>query len=151
VLAIVVCVKEWHHVHVKAGCTLMKLGSGSGSQLSPSSLLPHQCTTHKCLAFSPTTQPTFLTWPKRNVTGVMALTIRVGYHYYTFQKHHVISLHFLRNGSEGRSLLLYIPKTSIYFHYFSQKRSFHEYCESGPRILNDWRRKMTLRETIDPI
>jgi hypothetical protein len=69
--------------------------------------------------------------------GVTVLAVWAGYCYYTFQERCVISLYFLRNDSAGRSLLLYIPKISIYLHCFSQKRSFHEYCGSGPRILND--------------
>jgi hypothetical protein len=51
--------------------------------------------------------------------GVTVLTVQAGYRCYTFQKYRVISLHFLGNDSAGRLLLLYIPKTSIYFHYFS--------------------------------
>jgi hypothetical protein len=61
------------------------------------------------------------------------------------------SLHFLGNNSAGRSLLLYIPETSIYFCYFSQKRSFYEYCRSGPRILDDWCGKTTLRNDMSNI
>jgi hypothetical protein len=125
----VVYLKEWRGVHVKAACTSINLSSGS-SCLSPSSLLPHlrnQRTTHKCLPFSPAIPPTFLTWPRCDVTGIKVHTVWAGYHYYTFQKHRLIPLHFLRNDSAGRSLLLYIPKTSIYFHYFSQTCSFCEY------------------------
>jgi hypothetical protein len=39
-----------------------------------------------------------------------------------------------------------IPKTSLDFHYFFQKRSFCKYCGLGPRILNDWRRKWHFEE-----
>jgi hypothetical protein len=59
---------------------------------------------------SPATPPTFLTWPRHGITGVTVLTVRAGYRYYTFQKHCMIWLHFIRNGSAGGSLLLYIPK-----------------------------------------
>jgi hypothetical protein len=108
----VVHIKEWYYVHVKAACTLIKLGSGSGSCSSHSSLLPlrhNQCTTHKCLPVSPAAPPIFLTWPKHGVTGVMVLIVQAGCHYYTFQNCSVISLHFLRD-IVGGSLLLYIPK-----------------------------------------
>jgi hypothetical protein len=135
-LADVMHVKECHCVHMKAAYSLIKLGSSSGSNLSPFSLLPHprdQGTTHKCLRFSPASPPTFLTWPRCGITGV---------------KHCMISLHFLRNYSASWSLLLYIPKTSIHFHYFSQKQLFHEYCGLEPWILNEWRRKMTLQGTM---
>jgi hypothetical protein len=123
-LASVMRIKEWHRVHVKAACTLMKLGSRSGSRSSPSLLLPHprdQHTTHKCLPFSPVSPPTFLTWLRHGIMGVSVLTVWAHYHYYTFQKHHLISSHFLSNNSADGSLLLYIPRTSIYFHCFSQK------------------------------
>jgi hypothetical protein len=106
-------VKEWHCVPAKAACTLIKHDSGLGSCLSLSSLLSHpcdQCTTHKCLPFSPTTPPTFLTWPRRGDTGVTVLRVWAGYSYYTFHTHCMISLHFLRNDSVVRSLLLYTPK-----------------------------------------
>jgi hypothetical protein len=81
-----------------------KLGSGSGSRSSPSSLLPHprdQCTTHKCIPFSPTASLTFLTFPRCGIMGVTVLTVGAGYRYYTFKKHCIISLHFLRNDSVG--------------------------------------------------
>jgi hypothetical protein len=82
--------------------------------LSSSSVLPRlhdQCTNHKCLPFSPFSPPTFLIWLRCGVTGITVRTVWAGCHYYTFQKHCVISLHFLRNDSADRSLLLYIPKT----------------------------------------
>jgi hypothetical protein len=85
-----VCTKERHCIHMKAACTLIKLSSGLVSRLSPSSLLPHsrkQCTTHKCLPFIPASPPTFLTWLRHSVTGIMVLTVWAGYHYYTFLKH----------------------------------------------------------------
>jgi hypothetical protein len=107
-------IKDWHRAHMKAVRRSIKPGSVSGPCSSHSSLLPHLCdqhTTHKCLPFSPAT-PTFLTWPRRGVTGVMVLTVRAGYSYYTHQKHSTISRHFLSNNSVGRSLLLYIPITS---------------------------------------
>jgi len=65
-----------------------KLGSGLGSRSSPSSLLPHpcnQCTTHRCLPFTPAAPPTFLTWLRQGVMAVMVLTRWAGYCYYTFQ------------------------------------------------------------------
>jgi hypothetical protein len=128
-LANVVREKEWHCIHTEAVCTLIKLGSCSGLHPSPSSLLPHlrdQHATHNCLPFSLAVPLLILTWPRRGITGVTALTVRAGYRYYTFQERCVISLHFLRNNSACWSLLLYIPKTSICIHYFSQKRSLHE-------------------------
>jgi hypothetical protein len=76
--------------------------------------------------------------------GVTVLTVWAGYRYYTFKK----TLHFRKNDSADRSLLLYIPETSIYFYYFSQKQSFCEYYEWGPRILNDWLGKTTLGGTV---
>jgi hypothetical protein len=45
--------------------TLIKLGYGLGSRLSPSSLFPHphnQCITHWCLPFIPAATTTFHTW-----------------------------------------------------------------------------------------
>jgi hypothetical protein len=87
-------------VHVKAARTSIKLGSGSGSHSSPSSLLPYprdQCTTHKCLPLSPTAPPTLLTWPSHGIMGVTVLTVRAGYCYYTFQKHRFTSTIFLSN------------------------------------------------------
>jgi hypothetical protein len=75
----------------------------------------------------PLLQPRYSTYirhfAKCAVTGVTVLTVRANYRYYAFQKHQVISLYFLRNNSSGRSLPLYIPKASIYFHCFSHKRS----------------------------
>jgi hypothetical protein len=80
--------------------------------------------------------------------GVTVLTVWAGYRYYTFQKHYMISLHFCKNDSVDRSLLLYIPETSVYFYCFSQKQSFCEYYEWGPRILSDWPGKTTLGGTV---
>jgi hypothetical protein len=59
------------------------------------------------------TQPISLADPLTFLTWLTVLTVRAGYRYFTFQKHCMSSLHFLRNSSAGRSLLLYIPKTSI--------------------------------------
>jgi hypothetical protein len=64
--------------------------------------------------------PPLYQWPRCGITGVTILTVQAGYGYCTFQKYGMISLHFLRNDSAGASLLLYISKTSIYFHHFSQ-------------------------------
>jgi hypothetical protein len=44
-----------------------------------------------------------------------------------------------------------ILKTSLYFQYFSQKRSFREYYGLGPRILNDWCGRTTFCKTMHPI
>jgi hypothetical protein len=139
-----VCIRDWHHVHVKAVRTSINLGCGSGLCWSSSLLLPHprnHCATHKCLPFSPASPTTFFTCPRRGITGVAVLRVQAGFHYYTFQKHLVISLHFLRNDSAGISLLLFIPKNII-------KWSFRVYRVSGPRILNDWRGKATLWGTM---
>jgi hypothetical protein len=119
-------IKKWHYVHAKAEFIWIK-GSGSGSCLSPSSLIPHprdQGTTQKYLLFNPATPPTFLSWPRHGVMAVTVLTVEAGCCYCPFRKHCMISLHFLRNYSAGRLLLLSILKTSVYFRYFSQKRSF---------------------------
>jgi hypothetical protein len=115
------CIKEWHRVHVKAACISIKLGSVSGSCSSPPSLLPHprdQRTTHKCHPFSPAAPPKFFTWLRCGIMCLLVLIVWAGYRYYTFQKNYMISLHFLRNDSVGWSLLPYISKTSVYFHYF---------------------------------
>jgi hypothetical protein len=104
---------------MKAVCTSIKLCTGSGSRSCPSSLLPHphdQHTTYKCHPFSPTPPATFLTWLRLGVRGVTVLTVLADYCYYTFKNIASKTLHFLRNDSVLRSLLLlYIPKTSLYF------------------------------------
>jgi hypothetical protein len=67
-------INEWNRVHAKAVCTSIKLGSGLGLGSPPCSLLPHphnQRTTHKCLPFSPATPPTFHTWLRHGIMGVM--------------------------------------------------------------------------------
>jgi hypothetical protein len=60
---------------------------GSGSRLSPSSLLPRPRNQRKPIKtpFSPVT-PTLLTRPRHGVTGVTVLTVQAGYRHYTFQK-----------------------------------------------------------------
>jgi hypothetical protein len=118
---------ERHYVNGKAACTLVKLGSGylviyvsgSGSSLSPSSLPPHprhQCITHKCLPFSPTSPPTFLTWLRRGDKGrydkaqvlhipktsrgfvkFSEMTVHLDHCYHTFQTHQFTFIIFLKN------------------------------------------------------
>jgi hypothetical protein len=115
-----------HCVHAaltisKAVCALIKFGSGSSSLRFPSSLLSHlhdQYTTYWCLPFTSAAPPTLLTWPRRGITAVILLTGMGRLLLLHFQNNHVISLHFLRNNSVGRSVLLYIPRTSLHLHNF---------------------------------
>jgi hypothetical protein len=134
-----------HHVHAaltvsKVVCGSIKLGCGLGSHSSPSSLPPpcDQHTTLRCLPFTPATPLTFFTWQRPGVTAVLVLTSTGSYCYYTLQNHHVFSLLFLRNNNVGRTPLLYIPKTPLYFcFFFYQKQPFQEYC--GVRTKNSER------------
>jgi hypothetical protein len=91
--------KRMASCNAKTACTLIKLDSGLGSCSSPSSLLPHprdQCATHKCLPFSPTAPPIFLTWLRCGIMGVTVLTVQAGYHYYTFKN--IMWFHYIFSG-----------------------------------------------------
>jgi len=112
-----------HHVHAaltvsKVVCGSIKLGCGLGSHSSPSSLPPpcDQHTTLRCLPFTPLT---FLTWLRPGVTAVMVLTSTGRLLLLYISKTSRDFTAFLRNVFEGGSLLLYVPKMSPYFCYFS--------------------------------
>jgi hypothetical protein len=125
-------------------CTLINLGSGSGLCSSPTSLLPNPRnlrTTHQCLPFTPSAPPIFLIWPRyygcNNTYHLGTLSLLY------IPKHFVISLLFLKQCGQITAIVL---SKNITFTIFSQKWSFWK-CWSGPRILNDCWRKMTLRRT----
>jgi hypothetical protein len=143
-------IKKWHLVHAKAACTSIKLISGSGSRLYPSSLVPHPCdqrTTNKCLPFSPATATTFLTWPRHSATGVM---IQYGQVTATVHSKNIAWFHYIFSGmmvqvdhcylrSKNVNLLsLFFSETIIlWILWFGTK--------------NDWHGKATLWGMMFPI
>jgi hypothetical protein len=138
-----------HHVHTASTCTLIKLGYGLGSRLSPSSLFPHphnQCITHWCLPFIPAATTTFHTWLIQGT--VFTSTAKLPLLYIPKTQCEITT--FSKKYSAGRSSV-HSKNITLLSLFFFRNDNYRIYCGSRTRMLNDWCQKMTLQGTMQLI